>query len=80
MQSENNTDDKNEVQSETKSAVTFKTFKDEIPNLVRERNVSFSKNSNNVTIPLDGPDSESALEISHTVSMILQYFINCCLY
>lgn len=72
MQSVNKSDDKNEAQSESSTAVKFSTFKDEIPNLVRERNVSFSKDLENVTIPLDGPNSQSSSDISHTVSMVLK--------
>ena len=64
MEAANNIDSKIESQP----APIFKRFNDEVPKLVKERTVSFSKNLENVTIPLDGPDSPSASDVSHTVS------------
>lgn len=60
--------DNAENKTESQPAAKFKTFNDEIPKLIKERTVSFSKNLENVTIPLDGPDSSSSSDISHTVS------------
>lgn len=70
MQNANELENKNDIiEAEPKPAVTFNTFKDEIPSIAKERSVSFCKDSDNVTIPLDGPDSTSELVVSPTVSM-----------
>lgn len=68
MEAANSVEIKTENHSESTPAVKFNAFKDEIPNLFKERHVSFSKNVDTVNIPLDGPNSPSATDVSHTVS------------